>query len=395
MRILYLSEFFPPVSRGGGEKSAYLLAKEVAKKNDVTVLTSRFKGLKDVETKDGIKILRKLKTGIDPGSIKGNIVRQFFFERSLREAVKNHAKSFDIIHCLNITTASAVLEKENVKKPFILHVNSPILFCPKGTLMYKDKVPCDKNCTPFEFLSCISNSEEIGKLKNSFLLKYNPLFLYMIRKRYTNYMNCLPGFDHFMAISNFMKKKLLAKGIEENKISVVPNIVSFKPLKNKKFKIPKFLYLGAYIKSKGPHLLIKALKNAEFKYTCDLYGSGRLHAELEEMARSHPIHVHRAVSEEELPKIYQDHNVVVIPSLVGEAFSRVAAEAMIAGKFIIASDRGGIKDVIKDYGYKMIVDVEKELAPILKKTKLNNLQPAKNNEKIIISQIKNIYRTIK
>ena len=42
MKVLFISEYFPPKIKGGGEISAYLLAKNLAKRIDVSVLTGYF-----------------------------------------------------------------------------------------------------------------------------------------------------------------------------------------------------------------------------------------------------------------------------------------------------------------------------------------------------------------
>ena len=84
MKVLMISEYYPPFGKGGGEISAYLLAKELAKtKNKVHVLTSHFPGLKKKETKDKIIIHRLLKTGQNSSSILGNLERSLFFNKSL------------------------------------------------------------------------------------------------------------------------------------------------------------------------------------------------------------------------------------------------------------------------------------------------------------------------
>ncbi len=50
MKILLISEYFPPKIFGGGEISAWLLAKNLAKRGlDVSVLTSYFSGLEKFE----------------------------------------------------------------------------------------------------------------------------------------------------------------------------------------------------------------------------------------------------------------------------------------------------------------------------------------------------------
>ncbi len=50
MKILFVSEYFPPKIMGGGEINLHLLAKALVKnKNEVSVLTSDHPGLKRFE----------------------------------------------------------------------------------------------------------------------------------------------------------------------------------------------------------------------------------------------------------------------------------------------------------------------------------------------------------
>ena len=56
LKVLLVTEYFPPVVYGGGEISAYLLAKNLAKHVDVSVLTSKYDELQNYEEKDRIKI---------------------------------------------------------------------------------------------------------------------------------------------------------------------------------------------------------------------------------------------------------------------------------------------------------------------------------------------------
>ena len=57
MKILILNYEFPPIGGGGGKISEDL-AKEYAKTNEVSVLTSWFPGEKKFEIRSGIKIYR-------------------------------------------------------------------------------------------------------------------------------------------------------------------------------------------------------------------------------------------------------------------------------------------------------------------------------------------------
>lgn len=370
MKVLMISEYFPPYSKGGGELSAFALAKELAKKNvDIHVLTSGFKDSKKIEVIDNVKVFRLLKTGKDPYSFIENIKRSFFEKSLVNELLQLHQKeNYDIIHCMNSTSISAVKLKAKIKKPFVLHVNGPILFCPKGTLMYKDREVCEKNCDFSTFLNCHFNSKIFGKSKLNFFIRNNPVFMVHIRKDYLKYSHLISEFDHYMAISSYMKKKLEKIGIKKEKISVVYNIINiekFLKLKIRKNKNPKILYLGSYSRIKGPHILIKALKNTN--YEANFYGSGTLKEYLVKEGIGTKIRINDGLPIEEIPEIMKKHDVLVIPSLFMEAFGRVALEGRAAGKLVVASDNSGIRDVVSNTnGYLFQPGNVDELTNILK-----------------------------
>ncbi len=398
MKVLMVSEYFPPYAMGGGEHSAFLLAKNLAKDIDISVLTSWFPGLKNQETMEGIKVIRKLRTGKDSNSFIGNFGR-LFFERSLKRELPKIMHEYDIIHCMNITSIPAVEVKENVK--FIAHVNSPGLFCPKHTLLYKDKEPCERECTRTTYLDCFLNSEEVGKMQNKPHLKYNPLFIYLARKRFESYQKNIGKFDLYMATSEFMKERLVKIGIDKKKIEVVPNIVEFKPVKRKKNKIPHILYVGAYLKSKGPQLLIEALRKVNKEYRCNFYGSGYLKDYLLKKVKEYNLNVqiHDPVPKEKMPEIYASHDLVVVPSLVGEAFNRVVVEAKAAGCEVIASDVGGMRELV---GERTISDINLKKLLICMNRKLICITKDKNKrcinklkkEKILIKVKSRYTKTI-
>ena len=55
----------------------------------------------------------------------------------------------------------------------------------------------------------------------------------------------------------------------------------------------------------------------------------------------------REIDPEEVPELMASHDVVLVPSLA-EGFGLVAAEAIAAGRWVVASDVGGLRDVVID-----------------------------------------------
>lgn len=389
MKVLFITEYFPPKVKGGGEISCFLLGKYLAKLGvEVHILTSKFKKTKKEEIMEGIFIHRKTKTGKNPNSILSNFKRTLVFPKSVRKNTKELIKKykFDIIHYFNINSTYGVIK---TKIPKIIHINSPVLFCPKGDLLYNGKSPCNLQCNYKSFKKCFNNSNYIGKIRNSFFLKYNPLFRKYLYDSNKNKIKLLKDFDYFMPISNFLSKSLQILGINKNKISVVPNIIEAEKFEKNNIKEDKLnlVYLGSYIESKGIFVLLNSLQNLKRDYVCNLYGGGILEKEIINKIKSKKLNVivHKKAKYKDIPKILSKHNVLILPSLLSEAFGRVLVEAMASGCLPIASKIGGTGDIIKDKknGYLFEPGNNKELTEIL-----NNLKLSEINKEQLIKEAK-------
>ena len=356
INVLIVTEYFYPAIKGGGEISSLLLAKSLVKEGvNVSVLTSYFDGLKEFEIIDNVKIYRRLNTGNGVDNILNNLKRFTLFNNSVKREVLNFLKEHDvdIIHAMNITSMPgvALVNKKGVKK--VAHINSPLAFCPKGTKI-RFGVECKIKCSLFRyFLPCFVTSSELGRMSNKFYLKYNPIVWLITYLRWIKIKNSINKFDFYFPISNYMRDWLNQYNVEDKKISVIPNIVeldNFLKLKAVKNKIPRILYIGGYTYSKGVFVLAEALKNIELPFKINFYGSGDLKERLITFLNQNNINatVNDEVKYSEIPELYQSHDIIVFPSLVPEAFGRVAIEAMASGKPVIATKIGGIKEIVND-----------------------------------------------
>ncbi|MEM4396997.1 MAG: glycosyltransferase [Candidatus Woesearchaeota archaeon] len=393
MKVLFISEFFYPEIKGGGELSSFILAKNLLKneKNNIEihVLTSKKENLKEYEEIEKIKIHRLLETG-EPNSIIGNINRLKFKKSLLKNLQELEKKeNFDLIHCFNITSIYSILLKEKIKKPFVLHVNSPVLFCPKGTLIYQDKKECNLECNFLNYTKCYLKSKNIGKVKLNPILKYNPLTFVYLRKRYLEYKKLMKKFDYFFAISNFIKNKLIQENISKEKVFVIYNILdmieeknkkdykinneNIKNKNNKKEEIKKILYLGSYTEPKGCKLLFDVLRKIDLNFEANFFGKGILKEYLLKN-KNEKININDEVNYSLIPKIIKEHDIIIIPSLVSEGFSRAAYEGIFLKKLVIANNIGGIKDIIIDKKTGFLYNNEKELKELIEKAIKNELK---------------------
>ncbi|KMZ41161.1 MULTISPECIES: glycosyltransferase family 4 protein [Bacillales] len=118
-------------------------------------------------------------------------------------------------------------------------------------------------------------------------------------------------------------------------------------------------YAGRLMRGKGVHVLIKAFRQVskqDPKAKLVIvggtgYGSNRLNPYVRELKRlakplGEKVRFVNFVPSAKMPLYYQIGDVVATPSVWKEAFCRVNLEAMAAGKPVISTPRGGIREVV-------------------------------------------------
>jgi glycosyltransferase involved in cell wall biosynthesis len=151
-------------------------------------------------------------------------------------------------------------------------------------------------------------------------------------------------FDTIIPVSEAVQGKLLASGIPSEKMIVAkagcPALVAKRP----RTLPPGFHvgYFGRLVPEKGLSVFFKALA-ASPKVTGHVFGSGPLEDELKAHAPPN-VTFHGFVDD------VADHmaavNAVVIPSQWEEAFPYAALEAMSLGKPLVASNVGGLPELV-------------------------------------------------
>src|SRR3989338_1713164 len=245
MHILFISEYYPPKIKGGGEINLSTLAKALAKSEHiVSILTSQFPNLPVFEEQDGVKIYRRLKTGENPGSLSSNIVRSLLFPSSVQKEIKKLTSEInpDIIHFIG-TSIIAAPELKSLHKPLFATIESYPTLCPKGDRFYHGKEECKITCTFTQFASCQKDSDEIGKMKNRWYFKYNPFFLAYTYNYYKRLNRALSSCT-LISISKYVQQLMLQQNHQSR---AIPNILEAdalaSPEKNISAGKVKILYL--------------------------------------------------------------------------------------------------------------------------------------------------------
>ena len=361
-RLLLVSEYYPPRIFGGGELSAELLAKGLGERGfEVWVLTSRLAGLPEREERGGVQILRRLRTGRSPLSVAANIRRVLSLPRSIhREAGRLVAEGgFDAVLLLNSTSVVPLA----LGVPTVAVVNGYTPFCPKGNLYFEEREEC-LGCGPRRFVRCITRSRYVGRSPMGWYLRFNPLFWAALYQQYRGRRRALAGVDRFVAISGFVEEVLHRHGVARERVERVYNLAD---MSGQTMETEPSGELSALLSGRRVVVLVGSLERIKGFETAirafsswhsgsDLLliaGEGSERGRLEKLCRAlgieGSVHFAGQVDGAALAAVYRAAHAVVVPSLWPEPFSRVVMEAAFHGCPLLASSRGGNRDLPREH----------------------------------------------
>ena len=114
----------------------------------------------------------------------------------------------------------------------------------------------------------------------------------------------------------------------------------------------KILFIGRLVQVKGILALCEAVKKAVDcgqKIQLRIAGDGPLQAIVNKYTDLHPfIHAEGLVEGRAKSSLFEWCHIVAVPARCDEAFCLVAAEAITAGKPVLASNRGALPEVVSD-----------------------------------------------
>lgn len=338
MKILIVNAFYYPNMQGGTEQSVKLLAEGLVKKgHEVVVLTG---DNSEIIEENGVKIIRlNLKTQND--SILRKMSRKILELNNITISNKL-SKLFDeikpdVIHTNNLFYISTLIWKiANEKNIKIVHTLRDYWgLCPKTSLLDKKGNICVKN-------KCICD-----------IHKYN----YKLHTKYVDVVTSPSKFTLELYKKNFM--------FENSKEIVIPNAIDFDINKRGKLlqerferndNIITFLFMGALDIHKGVQFLIESFKQVELdNIRLNICGDGPLKGYVKESANiDKRINYLGKVLKNRKEEVLISSDVMVVPSIWYEPFGRVVIEGYKYGMPVIATDIGGISELLeKDISLKI------------------------------------------
>jgi glycosyltransferase involved in cell wall biosynthesis len=317
MKILMLNYEYPPLGGGAGICTKYESEGLAKLGHKVTVITTWFKGEKEVEENNNLKIIRlKSKRKVEH---KSGIFEKLDWAKKSKEFLKEYCKNNKFDVCItNFTIPGGIVGKYLKKKfkiPFIIisHGHDVPWFFPKEMFKY--------HILTFPWIKNICNSCDRLVLLTS-QMKENG--------------------DKFMGKQKY-KNVIIPNGCESNK---------FKPNYNKKSKKFKIIFVGRFTIQKDPMTFLKGIKVFSEKNTdflVNILGDGPLRNEMETFVKknnlSDKINFLGWVSKEKMLEEYQSANIQVMSSLA-EAMSIAALESLCCGQYLLSTPVSGNTDII-------------------------------------------------
>lgn len=348
MNILIFSECYYPNKVGGAEVSTQLLAESLtAFGHNVTVCTLCDKDYEDVV--NGVNVIYWKIRNIywtykkkDPNVFEklvwhildvNNVLYKFKLKKIFKEI------SPDVIHTNNLCGFScqvwSVANKMHI--PIIHTPRDYYLICAKRSMFKKSE--CLKQCKACKIFS------------------------------YWNW-RLSKKVDGVVGISSFILNKHLALGYFPNakvKAIIYNSVVCENDIKYNRAKTFSIGYIGAISEEKGVSMLVKAFsKIKDERYSLLLAGrvDGQYKEEIETIASNCSIRFLGFLRPDDF---YKQIDLLVVPSQWQEPFGRVVVEAICNGVPVIASNKGGIPEILKGRREGVVFTDEDSLCELLAK----------------------------
>lgn len=332
MHIVYVSREYPPSKRAGGIASYIkeMATSLVAIGHKVTVIAaSDDTRLSSDKIEEGVRVIR-----LEGGNFIVPEVEPMAFYKHFRGLYRYKSyckriydmvltlKNIDVIEVAEFGAESFYLH--NIGKPVIIRLHA-------ATLVWQNSIDGHRGATWKNLRHHYIDIQELNEIK---------------RSKYIS--SCS------MSLKQMMIEWL---GIEESRIKVIYNPVNVSKWSDCKNKTSnndfQILQAGTITKVKGCEDLIKACillkKKTGWKLTLKIVGKNSCFTEYlrKTYGQNKWISIGQQVQREELKQLYEQADVVCVPSW-WENMPMACIEAMLCGCLVIGTKNGGISEIIQN-----------------------------------------------
>lgn len=389
MKILQISHSFPPYNMAGTEVYAYNLCRELSKKHEVFV----FHRINDTR-KAEYEICYEQIDRLGVYSINNTFKLCNSYEETYNnEVITNKFVEIldkvkpDIVHIqhLNFLSTGIIKEVKFRGIPVVYTLHDYWLICPQSQLLKRDYQICNNHkfsdcidCQVY-YLSLRKNIKRIYQICNklypslaSFLKK---VYLNLSRERLSSrnseekikvrakhIKDICELVDIFISPSQFLRNKFIESEMVSSKRILFSNLGFnqrlFDDYKEKLLsgKI-RFGFIGTFLPHKGAHLLIEAFNRIKAaNVELNIYGKFKSYVGFEYYLRylkkivvkNKNIKFMGDFDNSNISSVFSNIDVLVVPSIWPENSPLVIQEASMAKTPVIASDAGGIRELIRN-----------------------------------------------
>lgn len=268
-----------------------------------------------------------------------------------------------IIHFVNKLSPSVITGAKKMGVPVVLRLSDYFLLCPRFDFMYRKKI-CE-DCLSKGYRSCIKKRCVKGSLFASVIRVFS--------MKFHNFIHVYQGVDAFITPSEFLKKKLVANGFDEKKITCIPTFTASKSEVGEAQLGSYGLYFGRITEEKGVETVIKAYEKLP-GYELKIMGDDTTE---EGMRLKSYVEQHKIKNVEflgfkngiELEKVIKGARFTLIPSIWYDNLPNTALESFQYSKPVIASNIGSLPELVVDgvNGFLFEAGNDKALVEAIKK----------------------------
>jgi len=358
MRILIISNYYPPAELGGWEQLTSNVAQELtARGHNIHILTSNYQ-LETIHQKES------------------NVTRGLYLES--KDHINYHFH-YTLIHRWqerrNIDCLDQLVENF---KPDIIFINGmwnlPYNLAKRAEQLLPGRVVyyiASHWPTELDSHNAYWSSNADGSIKRISKRVLGTILIdHFIDGTSRNNLD----FNLVLCVSSFMQDYMVEEaGVPRERTRVVHNGIELDLFNIKSDhgnnETARFLYAGRLSPDKGVHTILQSLlilkrdyPNRQFEIS--IFGSGtsryqdQLRRIVDENDLGNWVHFQGVVTREEMPRVLEAHDVLLFPSIWAEPLARIVQEAMACGLVVIGTTTGGTREILNDGVNGLTFDAE-------------------------------------
>jgi len=348
MKIIQANKFY--YSRGGAETYMLSLSSWLEEQGH-TVIPFAMKHSDNLETPFEKYFVSNVQTEFSPlskGGLRGVALRAHTFgrmvysleaRRKLASLIANEKPDFCHIHNIYTQISPSILHTLSDQKiPVVMTVHDHHLISPQYGIWAEG---CGKDYRKVGIVAGTFSRFH----KNSMLASFAQTATYKFHRLLRIYEKHVAL---FIAPSAYIKRQMVLGGFPSGKIRVNHYGIDTGKIQPSFTHDGSFLFVGRLSEEKGIDTIIYVAKLLP-DITFNIVGRGPQMERLHNLALDVPnVHFLGFRTGDELRQIYEKACAVLIPSRMHEVFPLVALEAMAYGKPVVASDVGGVSEIVED-----------------------------------------------